>query len=170
MPTGRLIGWRWGDRKIRRWCWRTAGAGAPRNCAATSRPLTARGYSVVAFDAPGHGMTGGRESSLSCTWPPRSKRCCGQIGPVEAIVGHSLGGAVTGYVMSRGAQVKKAVLLAPPASLTDYSHRFARLLRLPEGIRALMQAQIERRFGIRWSDFEVEATAPQLTQPALIVP
>lgn len=32
-----------------------------------------------------------------------------------------------------------------------------------------MQAQIERRFGIRWSDFEVERTAPSLKQPALIV-
>jgi len=32
-----------------------------------------------------------------------------------------------------------------------------------------MQAQIERRFGIRWRDFEVEATAPKLSQPALIV-
>lgn len=38
-----------------------------------------------------------------------------------------------------------------------------------EEVRALMQGEIERRFGVRWSEFEVEQTAPLLTQPALIV-
>ncbi|MBI4989386.1 MAG: alpha/beta fold hydrolase [Rhodocyclales bacterium] len=168
MPTGRLIGWRWGRRKdppvvlVHGWGGRAA------QLRGYVAPLVARGYSVVAFDAPGHGMTGGRESSV-VHMAAALDAVLRDVGPVEAVIGHSLGGAVTGYVLSRGAPVKKAVLLAPPASLTDYSHRFARLLRLPEGVRALMQAQIERRFGIRWSDFEVEATAPKLTQPALIV-
>ena len=168
MPTGRLIGWRWGRKEdpavvlVHGWGGRAA------QLRGDVAPLTARGYSVVAFDAPGHGMTGGRESSL-VHMAAALDAVLRDVGPVEAVVGHSLGGAVTGYVLSRGAAVNKAVLLAPPASLTDYSHRFARLLRLPEGIRALMQAQIERRFGIRWSDFEVEATAPRLVQPALII-
>jgi pimeloyl-ACP methyl ester carboxylesterase len=168
MPTGRLIGWRWGRREdpavvlVHGWGGRAA------QLRGYVAPLLARGYSVVGFDAPGHGMTGGRESSL-VHMAAALDAVLRDIGPVEAVIGHSLGGAVTGYVMSRGAPVKKAVLLAPPASLTEYSHRFARLLRLPEGVRALMQAQIERRFGIRWSDFEVEATAPKLAQPALIV-
>ena len=168
MPTGRLIGWRWGRKEdpavvlVHGWGGRAA------QLRGYVAPLTARGYSVVAFDAPGHGMTGGRESSL-VHMAAALDAVLRDVGPVEAVIGHSLGGAVTGYVLSRGAAVNKALLLAPPASLTDYSHRFARLLRLPEGVRALMQAQIERRFGIRWSDFEVEATAPRLTQPALIV-
>lgn len=168
MPTGRLIGWRWGRREdpvvvlVHGWGGRAA------QLRSYVAPLLARGYSVVGFDAPGHGMTGGHESSL-VHMAAALEAVLRDIGPVEAVIGHSLGGAVAGYAMSRGAQVKKAVLLAPPASLTDYSHRFARLLRLPEGVRALMQAQIERRFGIRWSDFEVDRTAPKLTQPALII-
>lgn len=168
MPTGRIVGWRWGRAQdpvvvlVHGWGGRAA------QMRSYVAPLTARGYSVVAFDAPGHGMTGGRESSL-VHMAAALDAVLREIGPVAAVIGHSLGGAVAGYVMSRGAQVGKAVLLAPPASLTDYSHRFARLLRLPEGVRALMQAQIERRFGIRWSDFEVDRTAPKLTQPALII-
>jgi pimeloyl-ACP methyl ester carboxylesterase len=168
MPTGRLIGWRWGRAEdpvvvlVHGWGGRAA------QLRGYVAPLLARGYSVVGFDAPGHGMTGGRESSL-VHMAAALDAVLRDLGPVEAIVGHSLGGAVTGYVLSRGAKVNKAVLLAPPASLTEYSHRFARLLRLPEGVRALMQTQIERRFGIRWSDFEVEATAPKLRQPALII-
>lgn len=168
MSTGRIVGWRWGRKEdpavvlVHGWGGRAA------QLRGYVRPLLARGYSVVAFDAPGHGMTGGRESSL-VHMAAALEAVLRHLGPVEAIIGHSLGGAVTGYVMAQGAQVRKAVLLAPPASLTEYSHRFARLLRLPEGVRALMQAQIERRLGIRWGDFEVEATAPKLRQPALIV-
>lgn len=168
MPTGRLVGWRWGRAEdpivvlVHGWGGRAA------QMRSYVAPLLARGYSVVGFDAPGHGMTGGHESSL-VHMAAALDAVLRHVGPVAAIIGHSIGGAVTGYAMSRGAQVGKAVLLAPPASLTDYSHRFARLLRLPESVRALMQAQIERRFGIRWSDFEVEATAPTLTQPALVI-
>lgn len=168
MPTGRIVGWRWGRKEdpavvlVHGWGGRAA------QLRSFVAPLLARGYSVVAFDAPGHGMTGGRESSL-VHMAAALDAVLRHVGPVEAIVGHSLGGAVTGYVMAQGARVKKAVLLAPPASLTEYSHRFARLLRLPEGVRALMQAQIERRFGIRWGDFEVETTVPKLAQPALVV-
>lgn len=168
MPTGRLIGWRWGRKEdpvvvlVHGWGGRAA------QLRGYVAPLLAHGYSVVGFDAPGHGMTGGRESSL-VHMAAALEAVLRDLGPVEAIIGHSLGGAVTGYVMAQGAHVRKAVLLAPPASLTEYSHRFAKLLRLPEGVRALMQAQIERRFGIRWSDFEVEATAAKLSQPALIV-
>ena len=168
MPTGRLLGWRWGRREdpvvvlVHGWGGRAA------QLRSSVAPLLARGYSVVGFDAPGHGMTGGRESSV-VHMAAALEAVLRDVGPAEALIGHSVGGAVAGYVLSRGAPVRKAVLLAPPASLTDYSHRFARLLRLPEGIRALMQAQIERRFGIRWCDFEVEATAPKLTQPVLVV-
>lgn len=168
MPTGRLVGWRWGRAQdpvvvlVHGWGGRAA------QMRSYVAPLMARGYSVVAFDAPGHGMTGGRESSI-VHMAAALEAMLRHVGPVEALIGHSVGGAVAGYVLSRGAQAKKAVLLAPPASLTEYSHRFARLLWLPEGVRALMQAQIERRFGIRWSDFEVEATAPKLTQAALII-
>lgn len=168
MPTGRLIGWRWGNPEDPVVVLAHGWGGRAAQLRSYVAPLVARGYSVVGFDAPGHGMTGGRESSV-VHMAAALEAVLRDVGPAEAIIGHSVGGAVTGYVLSRGAAVKKAVLLAPPASLTDYSHRFAKLLKLPEGIRALMQAQIERRFGIRWSDFEVEATAPKLTQPVLIV-
>lgn len=168
MPTGRVVGWRWGRPDDPAVVLMHGWGGRAAQLRSYVAPLLARGYSVVAFDAPGHGMTGGRESSI-VHMAAAFEAVLRQTGPVHAVIGHSVGGAVSAYVLSRGAQVGKAVLLAPPASLTEYSHRFARLLRLPEAVRALMQAQIERRFGIRWSDFEVEATAPKLAQPALIV-
>ena len=168
LPTGKLVGWRWGPMDGPKVLLAHGWGGRGAQLRSFVAPLLARGYTVLTYDAPGHGMTGGRESSF-VHMAAAMEAVLEQVGPVEAVVAHSIGGAVAGYVMSRGAPVKSAVLLAPPASMTDYSYRFARVLRLPEEVRALMQGEIERRFGVRWSEFEVEQTAPLLTQPALIV-
>lgn len=168
LPTGKLVGWRWGPMDGPKVLLAHGWGGRGAQLRSFVAPLLSRGYTVLTYDAPGHGMTGGRESSF-VHMAAAMEAVLEQVGPVEAVVAHSIGGAVAGYVLGRGAQAKAAVLLAPPASMTEYSYRFARILRLPEHVRALMQADIERRFGVRWSEFEVEKTAPRLTQPALIV-
>ena len=103
-------------------------------------------------------MSGGRESSL-VHMAAAIETVLRHLGAAEAVIGHSLGGAAASYAMALGAPVKKAVLLAPAADIVGHTRRFARHLGLPEGIRALMQAQIERHFGIHWSEFEVERVA-----------
>ena len=64
MPTGRLIGWRWGRREDPVVVLAHGWGGRAAQLRSYVAPLVARGYSVVGFDAPGHGMTGGRESSV----------------------------------------------------------------------------------------------------------
>lgn len=168
LPTGKLVGWRWGPMDGPKVLLAHGWGGRGAQMRSFVAPLLSRGYTVLTYDAPGHGMTGGRESSF-VHMAAAMEAVLEQVGPVEAVVAHSIGGAVAGYVLGRGARAKAAVLLAPPASMTEYSYRFASILRLPEHVRALMQADIERRFGVPWSEFEVEKTAPRLTQPALIV-
>lgn len=168
LPTGRLVCWRWGHAADPVVVLQHGWGGRAAQLRGYVAPLVARGYSVVGFDAPGHGMTGGRKSSL-VHMIAALDALLRQLGPVEAVIGHSLGGAAASYALAQGAPVKKAVLLAPAADIVGHTRRFARHLGLTEGVRALMQAQIERRFGIRWGDFEVEATVPKLAQPALVV-
>jgi pimeloyl-ACP methyl ester carboxylesterase len=168
MPTGKLVGWRWGRMDGPKVLLAHGWGGRGAQLRSFVAPLLARGYGVLTYDAPGHGMTGGRESSF-VHMAAALEAVLDQVGPVEAVVAHSMGGAVAGYAMSRGAPVKAAVLLAPPASMTEHSHRFARVLRLPEAVRELVQGGIERRFGVPWSEFEAEKTVAHLVQPALIV-
>ncbi|MBI5792027.1 MAG: alpha/beta fold hydrolase [Rhodocyclales bacterium] len=167
LVTGRLIGWRWGHRAdpivvlVHGW------GGRGTQLKAFIAPLLKRGFSVVAYDAPGHGMTGGPESSL-----PHFLRALeamlDHLGPVHALVGHSLGGAAAAMVMARRPQsAGRAVLIAPPASLTESTRRLARALTWPEAMRAAVQRRIEYRFGIAWSEFEVDRnTGPQ---PLLVI-
>jgi pimeloyl-ACP methyl ester carboxylesterase len=154
-----LIGWRWGRRHdpvvvlVHGW------GGRGTQLKGFIEPLLARGFSVVTYDAPGHGMTGGPESSL-----PHFLRgleaVLDHVGPVHALIGHSMGAAVAAMIMSRRAdQIGRGVLIAPPAGLTESTYRIARLLGWDRALTAAVQRRIEHRFGIAWSDFEAERSA-----------
>lgn len=156
MVTGRLIGWRWGRARdpvvvlVHGW------GGRGTQLRAFIAPLLARGLSVVAYDAPGHGMTGGAESSL-----PHFLRALeamlDHLGPVHALIGHSMGGAAAAMIMSRrAAGVERGVLIAPPASLRDSTRRIADSLGWTQALAAAVQRRIEYHFGLAWSEFQAE--------------
>ncbi len=164
--SGRLIGWRWGRAAdpavvlVHGW------GGRGTQLRGFIEPMLERGFWVVAYDAPGHGMTGGAQSSLP-HFLQGLNAMLDHLGPVHAIVGHSLGGAVAAMAMVRRPGVKRAVLIAPPASLADSSRRIAGALHWPERLRAAMQRRIEYRFGLNWSEFEAERAGGD--QPMLVI-
>ena len=167
LVTGSLVGWRWGHKRdplvvlVHGW------GGRGTQLQPLIVPLLARGYSVVAFDAPGHGMTGGRESSLP-HFISGLEAMLKFLGPVHALVGHSLGAAsIATLLASRPDLNSRAVLIAPPASLKDSTLRLAAALDWPEALRAAVQRRIEHRFGIPWDQFEVGARTGN--QPMLVI-
>lgn len=163
---GRLIAWRWGRAAdpavvlVHGW------GGRGTQLRSFIEPLLARGFAVVAYDAPGHGMTGGAESSLPHVLQGLNA-VLDHLGPVHAIVGHSLGGAVAAMALAQRPTIKRAVLIAPPASLADSSRRIAVALQWTEALRAAVQRRIEYRFGMNWSDFEAERASG--AQPVLVI-
>src|ERR1700687_5449738 len=77
-------------------------------------PLVAAGYSVIAFDAPGHGASGGATLAL-----PPFAHAIGDVaraaGGIQAVVAHSMGSPSVALAISRGLAVERAVFLAPAA-------------------------------------------------------
>jgi pimeloyl-ACP methyl ester carboxylesterase len=130
-------------------------------------PLTEAGYSVVAFDAPGHGASAGRLSSLP-QFIAAIEAVARHVGSVEGIVAHSMGGAATTLAMARGLPVRRVVFLAPAADPAGYSERFAELLGLTPDVLGRMKQSIERRFGTPWDDFDVLRAARRMTAPLLV--
>jgi pimeloyl-ACP methyl ester carboxylesterase len=130
-------------------------------------PLTAAGFSVVAFDAPGHGASAGRLSSLP-QFIAAIEALVRHIGSVEGIVAHSMGGAAMTLAMSRGIAARRVVFLAPAANPAGYSERFADLIGLTPGTLSRMKQSIERRFGLSWDDFNVLRAAATMTAPLLV--
>jgi pimeloyl-ACP methyl ester carboxylesterase len=130
--------------------------------------LLERGFRVVTYDAPAHGTSPGRIASL-----PEFARALAAVadaaGPVQAIVGHSLGGTAVALALHGGLQARRAVLIASPANPETFADRFAEVLAIPAPVRATMQRNLESRLRFQWSDLHIPTLAAGLRAPALII-
>ncbi len=131
-------------------------------------PLLARGFSVVTFDAPGHGESDSRLGSI-----PQSARTLRALeaaaGPLHAVVGHSLGAAATALAVSRGLDLARAVFIAPPASPLAYVEAFARSLGVSAAVMAEMRRRSQERLRFNWEDLDVVAMAERSRGIPLLV-
>jgi pimeloyl-ACP methyl ester carboxylesterase len=129
-------------------------------------PIVNAGYRAVLFDGPGHGATGGHQSSL-----PEMAAAVGAVldavGPVRAVIAHSMGGPSVALALERARLPERLVFIAPPARLSGATRAFARALHLPEIVRRRLEARIEQRFLRKLEDFEVERCVSPL--PLLVI-
>jgi pimeloyl-ACP methyl ester carboxylesterase len=131
-------------------------------------PLLDRGYSVVTFDAPGHGASPGSRSSLPhFAWAIRA--VADTVTTPHAIIAHSLGCAAATLAMREGLSVNRVVYLAPPLNPVDYTARFGDILGLDDATIRGLQKRIEERFARKWSDYSLAESARTMTTPLLIV-
>jgi pimeloyl-ACP methyl ester carboxylesterase len=134
-------------------------------------PLRAEGVRVVAFDAPAHGESAGRQTNLI----QFAETVRGMLdrfsewAPPLGVVAHSFGAAATTIALSRGARAERAVFLAPAEDYSHFTRLFSRALGLHAGIVDRMQRRIERRIGVEWSAVRGGELAPRLSQPMLVI-
>ena len=132
-------------------------------------PLLGAGLRVIAYDQPAHGVSEGRLTGLP-DFADVLAEVAWHHGGVRAVIGHSLGGtaAALAHALNK-AELRKIVLVSPPSDLVGYSRRFARWHWIPEPVRDSMQAAIEERYGLRWSELELARLAPRLAAQALVI-
>jgi pimeloyl-ACP methyl ester carboxylesterase len=131
-------------------------------------PLLGAGYRVIAYDQPAHGVSEGKLTGLP-DFADVLAEIAWHYGEVQAVIGHSLGGTAAALALARGLRVESVVAVSPPADLVGYSRRFARWHWIPEPVRGAMQAAIEERYGVRWSELELARLAPRLRARALVI-
>ena len=157
--------WSWGDGPtallMHGW------AGRAEQLAAFVPSLLAAGFSVVAPDAPGHGASSGRQSSIPA-FADALQAVAARVGPIEAFVGHSAGAAAGALAMHRGVKIGRAVFLAPAASLADVLVRFAWQLRIPPWVAQAMRQRVESRLGVPMSALDVPRVARNARTPLLV--
>ena len=98
-------------------------------------PLTSEGFDVVCFDLPAHGRSDGRQTNgIECAVALQA--VASEVGPVEAVVGHSFGGLVIGFAvegrppMTSALNVKRIALIASPNAFDDLTARVGRRIGL----------------------------------------
>jgi pimeloyl-ACP methyl ester carboxylesterase len=158
--------WRWGAGPVVLLAHGWGGVGG--QLRAFVPPLVERGFSVVVFDAPGHGRSGGRRSSL-VDFARALRAVAEAAGRVHAVIAHSLGGAATALALRDGLKARRTVLVAAPADPEDWTREFARRLAIPAPVMDRMRSRVEGRLGVRWSDLRVLPLARSLDTPLLLV-
>ncbi len=129
--------------------------------------LVQAGYRVVAYDAPGHGAADGRLTGLP-ELALAVERVSWSIGPVHAIVAHSLGAAAVTIAVARGLSVDRLVYLSAPENPDPYLRKVAQYLGFGSSVARRAQARIERRFDFPFAAARGTTLAPGIDVPLLV--
>lgn len=130
-------------------------------------PLVARGFRVVGMDMPGHGAGRMKRADLP-TMADALRLVAAHVGPIHAVIGHSMGATVSMIAVRDGMSPTALVLLAPPVRLEYAVTRFGEMLALPERTLMGLRRRIERRFGAAvWRDYAADRL--ELDVPTLLI-
>lgn len=166
-----LRAWRWGTGPtvLLAHCWGGRGA----QLAEFVDALRVQGLSAVAFDAPGHGDSPGRRSDMIAVAESIAAvaRACG---PLQGVIGHSLGGAASLLAMRDcGLVTPRLVSIGAFSHCLWFTEAFGRLVGMQPAAVAGMRALLSQRYSHRidWSRLgitEALRTADRHTRTLLV--
>lgn len=127
-------------------------------------------YTLYAFDAPGHGRSGGNFVSVPY-YTDVILQLIASIGSLDGIVSHSLGSFSSLYAFyeQNNLPVNKLVLMAPPGEASDFIQFYKQTLGLTTRTVDLTLAQFEQKFGRPITFFSTPTFAAAVRIPCLIV-
>ena len=127
-----------------------------------------RGRAVVVIDLPGHGFSTAEDPSLAAACAA-VLAVAGELGPIDALVGHSFGAVIITRCLAEGLPAKRVGLVGTPTLRAERRWERARRAGTPEDVIA-RAAEI---YAARAAEFEprydIEAAAATMTVPALFL-
>lgn len=120
------------------------------------RPLLRKGYEVLAFDAPAHGRSGGKEINA-----PLYQKTLLHInklyGPVQSFMAHSFGGLAISLALEDISHTSdtRLVLIAPATETSSAIDGFFAFLQLDPALRPEFERLIVKRSGVSSEWFSI---------------
>ena len=131
--------------------------------------LLEAGYRVIAPDLPAHGSTPGGTTNIALLSAALG-RLGEALGPVRAVVSHSMGCAVSAYSLASGKlRAERAVLLASPSDFAREIRRIGAAVGLDSAEQQRFVGLVERVVGAPTSDFEMARLGARVGLPALLL-
>jgi pimeloyl-ACP methyl ester carboxylesterase len=136
--------------------------------------LADAGHALVAFDAPAHGASEG-EWGVGWEIADGIHAVSTALGPIDAVVAHSVGCGGALGAMTEGFEVDRAVLVAPPAfgikttESNDRWRRYAERLGTPDDVVRAARAIYEESIGPKRAAFDGPAALRSLRAELLVV-
>jgi len=163
----RVTAWRWGHGPtvllVHGWEGRGAQLGG------FVEPLVRAGLSVVAFDAPGHGDSPGRRLYLT-DMADCVIGLARAVGPLHAIIAHSVGAAAALLADQRGGvNAKRNVMISPSVVLADAVAQFGRAVALDDDDCTALAHQVVSHSGVAGDALRIEQLVGQRDDALLVI-
>lgn len=129
--------------------------------------LTARGLQVVAVDAPGHGRSPGARASAA-DFADALLEIAPELGPLHAVVGHSMGAGAALFALARGLPAERAVVFASPSRFADVLARMGADLGLPAAAAMRFVRWMERLTGLPVAELDMARLARGVPELLLV--
>jgi pimeloyl-ACP methyl ester carboxylesterase len=111
-------------------------------------PLTRKGYSVIAYDAPGHGESQGKTSSyFEFTDTIRTLLSSSNGHRIQGVIAHSLGASATVNSIAKEKNSLEVILIAPALKLTELLYSFFDHIGVPKALYLSLIREYEDQFG-----------------------
>lgn len=123
-------------------------------------PLIKKGYQVLAFDAPAHGISGGKRITLPL-YVEMLEKINEKYGPIQGFLAHSFGGLALAHFLEKvpGNENMRAVLIAPATETTTAIDSFFHFLHLNSDIRKEFDALIFKKGGVHAEHLSIRRAA-----------
>lgn len=131
-------------------------------------PLVQEGFEVIALDGPAHGRSPGKHAN-PYMFAQAVQQAHAELGPFEAIIGHSMGGSAVAIAIAEGVETKKAVLIASPSSIESVLNRFARFIGLPDKSRQTFIRLVEQKVGRSAASLEIAKLIQSSSTRGLVI-
>jgi len=166
---GGMRGWRWGTGRAVLLVHSWGGRGA--QLCEFVEPLLARGLSPVAFDAPAHGDSRGRQTDF-LEYTAAVHAAALASGPLAGVIAHSLGAATALLAMRDwGLRTPTLVSIGAFNHCQWFTDAFSQLVGMQSAAVEQMRATFVERYGerVNWSQLSIADALRQADARALLV-
>ena len=161
--------YRWGDSNLPTILFVHGWSGRGTQASAFVEPVMRAGFSLLSFDAPAHGRTEGRQTSV-LQFVDTLLALQQQFGPFHGCITHSVGGMALALAARFGFAPQRAVCICPPNAFDTILHNFCRILNLPPAVKHEMLKLLYATHGSLIEQFiTVEHNAADIDFPALLI-
>ena len=130
--------------------------------------LKKTGKTIIAIDAPAHGLSTGKEFNVPL-YTEFLEIAINKYKP-HILIGHSIGGAACVYhqVKYPNTIIKKLILLGAPSDLKNILLNYTKMLSLNTKVKTLLEKKFEIKFNINVNDFSGAAFAQNIPLKTLV--
>ncbi len=126
------------------------------------QPLIDRGFHVVGFDAPAHGLSEGKSTNILEFYQVLS-HIGRKIGNIKVGIGHSFGGVSLLYAKKEGLELDSVIMIASPTIGEDILTSFRKKINASPRTSIALRKMVTNRFELDFEEITACELAKQIT-------